>query len=179
MIPNDWSRSVGQQTRVKPVAVKTRTPSSSRGQSGPAETPIQSQQVLDLVTDYSSDSSAMNSIVEISGDEEPVDGDSIHSSPMSSDSEESDNSFIEKETPKAASKATLKAKRVLHSKQRDMSSQQLEHERNVKQKPAKVRKAAPVRKSKNANGSGRGTARSYSSSIMGPYETSDSSDSDY
>lgn len=186
MIPNDWSRSVGQQTRVKPVAVKTRTPSSSREQSGQTTTPIQSQQVLDLATDYSSDSSAMNSIEEISGDEEPEDGDSIHSSPRSSDSEESDNSFIEKETPKAASKATIKAKRVLHSKQRDMSSQEIDnfyakqHKRNVQQQqPVKKRKAAPVRKSKTASGSGRGTARSYSSSIMGPYDTSESSDSDY
>jgi len=103
MIRNDWGNSVGQQTRVKPVVVRTQTNSLLQQPNGQtARLPSTLSPTLPAVlrpildeTDYSSDASSMGSIQEVSGDSEPEDGDSLHSeSQRSVDSSESENSFI-------------------------------------------------------------------------------------
>jgi hypothetical protein len=107
MVLNEWGNSVGQQTRVKPVAAKTATKPSSTARRGlPALIPmvplipvlqpeVMSQtQTMTQLTDFSSQCSDMRSIHEQSGDSEPEDGESLHSEEQSQDSDESDDSFI-------------------------------------------------------------------------------------
>jgi hypothetical protein len=183
MVLNDWGQSVPQNTRgpltiVKPVAAKTPSRRSSRAQiqvdgtlttqDTPAPQPILGVDYTLIDSQTEDDSSVdMASLSEMSGDSEPEDGDSIHSSPRSLDSSSgSESSFVVKESAEeeatALSLARKKAKK--RSVGRAKKSGKQSTQKKKKQQDKKRTALPPQRRPKPFS--------------LGSYSTSESSDSE-
>jgi len=153
---NDWGQSVPQNTRgpliiAKPVAVRTRRKKSSQEQTQvdgiqTIPDPAAAQPVWWDETVINSDSETnssvdMASIHEESGDSEPTDGDSIHSSPRSSDSETgSEDSFVVKESAEEEAMALSSARKK--AKKRSVMSANKSAKTSTKKKKSKPAKKA-------------------------------------
>jgi hypothetical protein len=185
---NDWGQSVPQNTRgpliiAKPVAVRTQRRRSSQEQTQvdglltiqdqPAVQPVINRDYTvqpvwwdETVVNSESETDSsvdMASMSEISGDSEPVDGDSIHSSPRSSDSEpESDNSFVVKESVEEEMQALSSARKK--AKKRSVMSAN-----KSAKKPTKKKKNKPAKKATQL--ATRARPKPF---ILSSYETSES-----
>lgn len=130
---NDWTTSVGQQTRVPPVAAKTPSKNSSRQRKSQkrGDSPTQSPPVIvqpaspnhqsqlgNTNNSQSEDDSSvdMDSLSEISGDEEPSDAESIRSEARSLDSSQAtEDSFIVQESEADIAQTIARCKKAFRN----------------------------------------------------------------